>query len=51
MEAVGEGEDITLLKTLKEIFLIYKEVQQGAGAESYMRKGFPIYSMRKFANI
>jgi hypothetical protein len=29
--------------TLIKIFLIYKEVQKGAVAKSYMRKGFPIY--------
>jgi hypothetical protein len=26
-----------------EIFLIYKEIQMGSGAKSYMRKGFLIY--------
>jgi hypothetical protein len=27
-------------KKEKEIFLIYKEIQMGSGAESYIRKGF-----------
>jgi hypothetical protein len=32
-----------------EIFLIYKEIQMGAVAKSYMRKGFLIYEeMRKY---
>ncbi len=31
------------------IFLIYKEMQMGSGAKSYMRKGFLTYEeMRKF---
>ncbi len=31
------------------IFLIYKEIQNGAIAKSYMRKGFLIYEeMRKY---
>jgi hypothetical protein len=31
------------------IFLIYKEIQSGAVAKSYMRKGFLIYEeMRKY---
>ncbi len=34
------------------VFLIYKEIQSGAVAKSYMRKGFLIYEeMRKYANI
>jgi hypothetical protein len=33
-------------------FLIYKEIQNGAVAESYMRKGFLIYEkMRKYLAI
>ncbi len=28
---------------LKKNFLIYKEIQMGSGAKSYMRKGFLIY--------
>jgi hypothetical protein len=31
----------------KEIFLIYKEIQKGSVAKSYMRKSFLIYCMRK----
>ncbi len=34
------------------IFLIYKEIQSGAVAKSYMRKGFLIYEeMRKYFPI
>jgi hypothetical protein len=34
------------------IFLIYKEIQMGSVAESYMRKGFLIYKeMRKYLVI
>jgi hypothetical protein len=29
-------------KKENQIFLIYKEIQSGAVAKSYMRKGFPI---------
>jgi hypothetical protein len=36
----------------KKIFLIYKEIQMGAVAKSYMRKGFLIYEeMRKYLVI
>jgi hypothetical protein len=36
-------------KKENKIFLIYKEIQKGAVAKSYMRKGFLIYEeMRKF---
>jgi hypothetical protein len=32
-----------------KIFLVYKEIQKGAVAKSYMKKGFLIYEeMRKF---
>jgi hypothetical protein len=35
--------------TDKKNFLIYKEIQTGAVAKSYMRKGFLIYEeMRKY---
>ncbi len=35
-------------KKKKKTFLIYKELQMGSGAKSYMRKGFLIYEeMRK----
>jgi hypothetical protein len=37
-----------LIKKEKK-FLIYKEIQMGSGAKSYMRKGFLIYEeMRKY---
>ncbi len=36
-------------KKENQIFLIYKEIQCGAVAKSYMRKGFLIYEeMRKY---
>jgi hypothetical protein len=36
----------------KKIFLIYKEIQMGAAAKPYMRKGFLIYEeMQKFIHI
>jgi hypothetical protein len=36
----------------KKTFLIYKEIQMGWGAKSYMRKGFLIFEeMRKFFPI
>jgi hypothetical protein len=39
-------------KKEKKIFLIYKEIQSGAVAKSYMRKGFQIYEeMRKYFSI
>jgi hypothetical protein len=39
-------------KKVNEIFLIYKEIQMGSGARSYMRKGFLIYEeMGKYLNI
>jgi hypothetical protein len=35
-----------------EIFLIFKEIQMGAGAKSYIRKGFLIYEeMREYLTI
>jgi hypothetical protein len=35
-----------------QIFLIYKEIQNGAVANSYMRKGFLIYEeLRKYLTI
>jgi hypothetical protein len=34
---------ICTVKKEKKIFLIYKEIQKGTGAMSYMRKGFLIY--------
>jgi hypothetical protein len=42
----------TLLKKENKIFLIYKEIQMGLGAKSYMRKGLPNHEeMRKFFPI
>jgi hypothetical protein len=38
-------------KKENQIFLIYKKIQSGAVAKSYMRKGFLILYMRKCANI
>jgi hypothetical protein len=39
-------------KKENEIFIIYKEIQMGAVAKSYMRKGFLIYEkMRKYLTI
>jgi hypothetical protein len=38
-------------KKVYQIFLIYKEIQSGAVAKSYMRKGFLIQYMRKYANV
>jgi hypothetical protein len=39
-------------KKANKIFLIYKEIQSGAVAKSYMRKGFLIYEeMRKYFPI
>ncbi len=36
-------------KKENQIFLIYKEIQSGAVAKSYIRKGLPIYEeMRKY---
>jgi hypothetical protein len=36
-------------KKEKKIFLIYQEIQSGAVAKSYMKKGFLIYEeMRKY---
>jgi hypothetical protein len=57
LSAKGEGQyrlftcNLLLHTDKKEnhIFLIYKEIQEGAFAKSYMRKGFLIYEeMRKF---
>ncbi len=39
-------------KKENQIFLIYKEIQSGAIAKSYMRKGFLMYEeMRKYFPI
>jgi hypothetical protein len=38
--------------TLIKILLVYKEIQSGAVAKSYMRKGFLIYEeMRRYLTI
>ncbi len=42
----------TLIKKENRIFLMYKEIQSGAVAKSYIRKGFLIYGeMRKYFPI
>ncbi len=47
MEASGFTD-----KKEKKIFLIYKEIQTGAVAKFYMKKGFLIYEeMRKYLVI
>ncbi len=47
-----EFGDATLIKKENQIFLMYKEIQSGAVAKSYMRKGFLIYEeMRKYFPI
>jgi hypothetical protein len=38
-------------KKEKKIFLIYKEIRNGAVAKSYIRKGFLKKYMRKWENI
>jgi hypothetical protein len=39
-------------KKENKIFLIYKEIQMGSSAKSYMTKGFLIYEkMRKYLTI
>jgi hypothetical protein len=39
-------------KNENKIFLIYKEIQMGATAKSYMRKSFLIYEeMQKYLSI
>jgi hypothetical protein len=40
----------TLIKKENKILLIYKKIQMGSGAKSYMKKGFLIYEeMRNFS--
>ncbi len=49
---VTSWDDYTLKKKENEIFLIFKDIQMGSGAKSYMRKGFLIYEeMRKYFTI
>jgi hypothetical protein len=39
-------------KKENKIFLIYKEIQMGSAAKSYLRKGFLLYEeMRKYLTI
>jgi hypothetical protein len=47
---VGLQYNYRIDKKENKIFLIYKEIQSGAVAKSYLRKGFLNY-MRKCANI
>jgi hypothetical protein len=43
---------LTLIKKENQMFLIYKEIKNGAVAKSYMRKGFLIFEeMRKYLII
>jgi hypothetical protein len=45
-------KNTTLIKNESQIFLISKEIQSGAVAKSYVRKGFLIYEeMRKYFPI
>ncbi len=49
------GHDVyldALIKKKRKIFPLYKEIQMGSGAKSYMRKGFLIYEeFRKYLVI
>ncbi len=48
----GIGMECPTNKKGKQIFLVYKEIQSGAVAKSYMRKVFLIYEeMRKYFTI
>ncbi len=48
---LSKGGGYTVKKE-KKISLIYKEIQMGSGAKSYMRKGFLIYEeLRKYLVI
>ncbi len=49
---VGMGMLLCADKKENEIFLIFKEIQEGTVAKSYMRKGFLIYEeKRKYLTI
>ncbi len=55
---MGAGDELTemssstLMKNkIKLSSYVYEEIQMGAVAQSFMRKGFLIYCMRKCANI
>jgi hypothetical protein len=39
-----ENHTCALIKKENQIFFIYEEIQNGAVAKSYMRKGFLIYA-------
>jgi hypothetical protein len=44
-----ENHQYTMIKKEKKYFLRYKDIQMGAVAKSYMKKGFLIYEeMRKY---
>jgi hypothetical protein len=45
--SVGIFRSHTDKKKEIKIFLLFKEIQSGAGAKSYMRKGFLIYEERR----
>jgi hypothetical protein len=54
-EKRGQESLVSMLyteKKKKKNFLIYKEIQMGSGAKSYMRNGFLIYEdLHKFITI
>ncbi len=51
-ERIIRMEDCALIKKKIGIFLIYKDIQMGSVAKSYMRKGLLIYEeMRKYLVI
>ncbi len=53
-ERIGKRAErcLALLKKKRKYFLIYREIQNGAVAKSYMRKGFLIYEeIRKYLTI
>jgi hypothetical protein len=49
-EAVAWGWGVKLIKIFTKFF-IKKEIQNGSGAKSYMRKGFLHEEMRKYLTI
>ena len=50
--AMERSQRVSTDKKENQIFLIHKEIQSGAVAKSYMRKGFLIYEeMRKYFPI
>jgi hypothetical protein len=49
MKVVDENLRAYTDKKGNKIFLIYREIQMGSGAKSYVRKGFLIYEeMQKY---